>query len=52
MVSRENHRVVVTAEVMVVLKVLTKEKLHAKTVEPVTHLDDVLPMERSVTIVV
>ena len=31
---------------------MVKEKFHAETVESVTHLDDVLPMERSVTIVV
>ena len=33
-------------------RVDVKEKFHAKTVEPVTYLDDVLPMERSVTTVV
>ena len=52
MVPKESHKVVVTAEVMVELKVMVKEKFHAEIVEPVTHLDDVLPMERSVTIVV
>ena len=52
MVSKENHKVIVTAEVMVGLKVMVKEKFHAETVEPVIHLDDVLPTERSVTIVV
>ena len=31
---------------------MTKEKVLAKTVEPVIHLDDVLPMGKSVTIVV
>ena len=34
------------------VKVMVKEKVLAETVEPVTHLEDVLPMERSVTIVV
>ena len=29
-----------------------KGKVHTETMEPVTHLDDVLAMERSVTIVV
>ena len=52
MASKENCRVIVTAEVMVELKVMVKEKVHVKTVEPVTHLNDVLPMERSVTMVV
>ena len=52
MVSKESHRVIVIAEVMMELKVVIKEKVHAETVEPVTHLDDVLPLERSVTIVV
>ena len=33
-------------------KVMVKEKVLAETVEPVTHLEGVLPMERSVTIVV
>ena len=37
---------------MVELKVIVKEKVLAETVEPVTDLDNVLPMERSVTIVV
>ena len=45
-------RVVVIAEVMVELKVVIKGKVHVGTVEPVTHLKDVLPLERSVTIVV
>ena len=52
MASKESHKVVVTAEAMVELKVLTKGKVLAETVEPVTHLDDVLPTERSVIIVV
>ena len=52
MVSKQSHKVIVTAEVMVELKVMVKEKVHAETVEPVIHLDDVLPMERSVTTVV
>ena len=52
MVPKLNHKIVVTVEVMVELKVMVKEKFHAETVEPATHLDDVLPTERSVTIVV
>ena len=52
MVSKESHRVTVTAEVIVELKVAIKEKVHAGTVEPATHLEDVLPLERHVTIVV
>ena len=52
MVSKENHKVVVIAEVMVELKMVIRGKVLVETVEPVTHLDDVLPMERSVTIVV
>ena len=51
-VSKESHRVVVIAEVMVELKVMIKGKVHVETVEPVTHLKDVLPMERSVITVV
>ena len=51
MVSRESHRVIVIAEVMVELRVVIKGKVHVETVEPVTHLNDVLPLERSVTIV-
>ena len=47
-----NHKVVVTTKVMVELKVIVKEKVLAETVEPVTCLDNVLPMERSVTTVV
>ena len=47
-----SHRVIVIAEVMVELKVVIKGKVHVRTVEPVTHLKDVLPLERSVTIVV
>ena len=50
-VSKENHKVI-TAEVAMELKVVIKGKVHVKTVEPVTHLKDVLPLERSVTIVV
>ena len=46
------YKVVVTAEVMVELKRMVKEKVLIETVEPVTHLNEVLPMERSVTIVV
>ena len=49
MVSKENH--IVIAEVMVELKVMIKGKVHVGTVEPVTHLEDVLPLERSVTMV-
>ena len=52
MVSKENNRVTVIAEVMVELKVVIKGKVHVGTVEPATHLNNVLPMERSVTIVV
>ena len=52
MVSKENHKVVVTAEVTMELKVLIKGKVHVKIVEPATHLEDVLPMGRSVTTVV
>ena len=52
MVSKGSHRAAVIAEVMVELKVMIKGKVHVRTVEPVTHLEDVLPMERSVTVVV
>ena len=45
-------KVIVIAEVMVELKVVIKGKVHVGTVEPATHRDDVLPMERSVTTVV
>ena len=51
MVSKESHRVTVTAEVAMELKVVIKEKVHVITVEPVTYLKDVLPSERSVKIV-
>ena len=51
-VSKGSHRATVIAEVMVELKVMIKGKIHVGTVEPVTHLNNVLPMERSVTIVV
>ena len=34
------------------VKVVTKEKVHVGIVEPITHLKDVLPLGRSVTIVV
>ena len=37
---------------MVELKVVIKGKVNVITVEPVTHPEDVLPMERSVTTVV
>ena len=48
MVSKKNHKVVVIAEVIVELKVVIKGKVHVEIVEPVTHLKDVLAMERSV----
>ena len=35
-----------------VVKVVTKEKVHVRIVEPIIHLEDVLPLGRSVTIVV
>ena len=45
-------RVMVIAEVMVGIKVVIKGKVLVRTVEPVTYLEDILPLERSVTIVV
>ena len=45
MVSKGSCRAAVIADVMVELKVMIKGKVHARTVEPVTHLKDVLPMK-------
>ena len=52
MVSRANHKVTAIAEATMAVKVVTKEKVHVRIVEPITHLEDVLPLGRSVTIVV
>ena len=50
MVSRANHKVAAIAEATLAVKVVTKEKV--RIVEPITHLEDVLPLGRRVTIVV
>ena len=52
MVSRANHKVTAIAEATMAVKVVTKEKVHVRIVEPITHIEDVLPLGRSVTIVV
>ena len=52
MVSRANHKVTAIAEATMAVKVVTKEKVHVRIVEPITHLEDVLPLGRSVTILV
>ena len=52
MVSRANHKVEAIAEATMAIKVVTKEKVLVRIVEPITHLKDVLPLGRSVTIVV
>ena len=52
MVSRANHKVTAIAEATMAVKVVTKGKVHVRIVEPITHLEDVLPLGRSVTIVV
>ena len=52
MVSRANHKVAAIAEATIAVKVVTKEKFHVRIVEPITCLEDVLPLGRSVTIVV
>ena len=52
MVSRTNHKVTAIAEATMAVKVVTKEKVCVRIVEPITHLEDVLPLGRSVTIVV
>ena len=52
MVSKANCKAAVTAEVVMEVKVVTKQKVHVITVEQTTHLKDALPLGRSVTIVV
>ena len=52
LVQKTPYLSIVIAEVMVELKVVIKGKVHVQTVEPATHLNNVLPLERGVIIVV
>ena len=49
---QKNHKVAAIAEATMAVKVVIKEKVSVRIVEPITHLKDVLPLGRSVTTVV